>query len=114
MSISLAGLPSAQLLERLRELVDRGNAIEADLIAHIGEVDERRLYVEEGCSSMFMYCQRVLHFSEGVAYKRIQAVRAARKYPEILAALRSGDLHLTAVALLAPKVSARSCTGLIR
>src|SRR2546422_9655105 len=97
---SLAGLANAQLLARVRELVSRGNEVEADLLEHLGEVDARRLYLEEGCSSMFTYCQRVLHFAEGVAYKRIQAARAARQYSEILEAVRNGELHLTAVGLL--------------
>jgi hypothetical protein len=64
---TLAALPSARLLARMRELVQRGNAVEAELLAHLGEVDARRLYLEEGCSSMFAYCQRVLHFAEGLA-----------------------------------------------
>jgi hypothetical protein len=62
---------------------------------------------------MFVWCQRVLHFAEGVAYKRIQAARAARQFPEILESVRRGDLHLTAVGLLAPKLNAASCTELI-
>ena len=39
MSEVLAGLPNAQLLVRVRELVQRGNAVEADLLAHLAEVD---------------------------------------------------------------------------
>jgi len=83
MSEVLAGLPSAELLERVRKLVERGNVIEAELLVHLAEVDARQLYLEEGCSSMFTYCQRVLHFAESVAYKRIQAARAARRYPRV-------------------------------
>src|SRR5436189_6449030 len=101
----LAGLPSQQLLARVRELVKRGNGLEAELLAHLGEVDARRLYLDEGCSSMFAYCQRVLHFAEGVAYKRILAARAARRHPEILEAVRRGELHLTAVGLPAAKLT---------
>jgi hypothetical protein len=114
MSERLGGLPNGQLLDRVRELVRRGNAVEAELLAHLAEIDARRLYLEEGCSSMFTYCQRVLHFAEGVAYKRILAARAARRHPQVLEALRSGDLHLTAVSLLAPKLDASNCVELIR
>jgi hypothetical protein len=57
MSNALGALPKAQLLERLRELVRRGNAVEAELIAHLAEVDARQLYLEEGYPSMFAYCQ---------------------------------------------------------
>lgn len=62
---------------------------------------------------MFVWCQRVLHFAEGVAYKRIQAARTAREFPEILDAVRSGDIHLTAVGLLAPKLTADNYPALI-
>src|SRR5258705_6652195 len=109
----LAGLANARLLERMRELVQRGNTVEAELLDHLGEVDARQLYLEEGCSSMFTYCQRVLHFAEGVAYKRIQAARAARRHPRVLDALRSGELHLTAIGLLAPKLTDDNCLELI-
>jgi len=68
MSEMLAGLPSSELLERVRKLVQRGNAVEAELLVHLAEVDARKLYLEEGCSSMFTYCQHILHFAEGVAY----------------------------------------------
>src|SRR5258708_34900949 len=105
----LGGLPNAQLLERVRDLVQRGNTVEAELLAHLGEVDARRLYLDEGCSSMFAYCQRVLHFAEGVAYKRILAARAARRHPGILEAVRGGELHLTAVGLVAPKLTTDNC-----
>ncbi len=114
MTDSLAELANAQLLSRVRELILRGNEVEADLLAHLGEVDARRLYLEEGCSSMFIYCQRVLHFAEGVAYKRIQAARTARLHPEILEEVRRGNLHLTAVGLLAPKLTNANCAELIR
>jgi len=75
--------------------------------------DARRLYLEEGCSSMFVYCQRVLHFAEGVAYKRIQAARAARCHPLVVEAIRRGELHLTAIGLLAPKLTKENCAELI-
>ena len=114
MSEALAGLPNSQLLVRVRELVQRGNVVEADLLAHLAEVDARRLYLREGCSSMFVWCQRVLHFAEGVAYKRIQAARAVRRHPQLLGAVRSGELHLTAVSLLAPKLTQDNCADLIR
>jgi hypothetical protein len=109
----LAELSSDQLLTRLLELVHRGCELEADLIAHLAEVDGRRLYLREGCPSMFAYCVDVLHFAEAVAYKRIAAARAARRYPEVLTALREGAFHLTAVSLLAPQLTAENVTELL-
>jgi hypothetical protein len=111
--LELEGLSSDQLLAQLLDLVHRGRKLEADLIAHLAEVDERKLYLREGCSSMFAYCVGVLRFAEAVAYKRIAAMRATRRYPELLMALRNGDLHLTAVSLLAPQLTAENVTALL-
>ena len=113
MDSPLAGLPSDDLLSRLHSLVRRERAVEAELLSHLGEVDARRLYLREACPSMFHYCVRVLHFAEAVAYKRIAAARAARRHPEIGEALRRGDLHLTAVSLLAPQLTTENCRELI-
>ncbi len=107
------GLSSDQLLAQLLELVHRGRKLEADLIEHLAEVDARRLYLREGCPSMFAYCVDVLRFAEAVAYKRIAAARAARRFPEILMALRSGGLHLTAVSMLAPQLAAENVAELL-
>ena len=113
MESPLAGLPSDHLLSRLHALVRRGNAVEAELLSHLGEVDARRLVLREACPSMFHTCVRVLLFAESVAYKRIAAARAARRHPEIRAALGRGDLHLTALSLLAPQLTTENCRELI-
>jgi hypothetical protein len=44
-----------ELLRRLAELVSQSRRVEADLVAHIGEVDERRLYARQAFPSMFAY-----------------------------------------------------------
>ncbi len=74
----------------------------AELLAHLAEVDERRLYLEHATSSLFAYCVEVLGFSEDMAWRRVQAARLARAYPRIFELVASGELHLTALALLAP------------
>jgi 5-methylcytosine-specific restriction endonuclease McrA len=69
------------------------------------EIDSRRLYLGEGCASMFVYCTQVLQMSEGGAYNRIEAARAARVYPLILELLEQGAVTMTAVRLLAPHLT---------
>ena len=99
---SLESVPDDELLRRLSELLRHSRRVEADLVAHIGEVDARRLYAREASPSMFAYCTQVLHLSEFEAYLRITVARAARQHPVLLAMLREGSLHLSAVAKLAP------------
>ncbi len=91
-----------ELLKRLQELVAHSHRLEADLVAHIGEVDERRLYARQAFPSMHAYCTEHLHLSEAEAYRRITVARAARKHSVLLRMLRDGRLHLTGMALLVP------------
>jgi hypothetical protein len=84
----------------VRRLVGKEREATARLIAALAELDARRLYPAEGCSSLFTYCTQILHLSERAAYGRIEAARAARKWPVIIELLAEGSLHLTAVSLL--------------
>ncbi len=99
---SLAHLSDQVLLLDLAELVARDRTQAAILLAHIAEVDSRRLYVPAGHPSMFAYCVDELGLSEDAASKRIQAARSARQFPALFGALSEGRLHLTAICLLAP------------
>ena len=101
----LQSIPDDELLRRLAELLRQSRRIEADFVAHIGEVEERRLYAREASPSMFVYCTEVLHLSEPEAYLRITVARASRKHPVLLALLEDGRLHLTGIALLAPHLT---------
>ena len=83
------------------------------LVVHLAEMDARRLYLGEGCSSLFTYCTQVLHLSEHAAYAGIEAARAARRFPALLEAVASGALHLTAVNLIAPHLTADNVERLI-
>ena len=51
---------------------------------------------------MFTYCTQVLHLAEGGAYNRIEAARAARRFPAVLDTLEGGLITLTTIRLLAP------------
>jgi hypothetical protein len=51
-----------------------------DLIIHLAEFDQRRLYLPAGFSSLFAYCIEVLRLSEHAAYHRIVAARTARAF----------------------------------
>lgn len=96
-----SGLSDDELLSRLLRLVKQSRHVESVLVAHLAEVDERRLYVREGSSSLFTYCTDVLHLSEPVAQLRITAARASRRFPVILSMLEDGRLHLSAIGKLA-------------
>ncbi len=101
----LNSVPDDELLLRLAALLQSSRQTEADLVAHIGEVDARRLYAREAAPSMWAYCTERLHLSAAEAYLRIAAARASREHPVILQMLADGRLHLSAIAKLAPHLT---------
>jgi hypothetical protein len=102
---SFSTLSDDELLRRLSELLQKSRRVESELVAHIGEVDARRLYAREAAPSMFSYCTEVLNLSEHEAYLRITVARASREHPVLLEMLADGRLHLTAIAKLAPSLT---------
>ena len=84
---SLTHLSDPALRHELAALVARDRETTANLLAHLAEFDERRLYLPAGYPSMYEYCVRELRFSEDAAYKRIRSARAARRYPAIYSAV---------------------------
>ncbi len=98
-------LGNAELTAELSRLARCEREATAALIVHLAEFDARRLFEGAGYSSLFRYCRKVLHLSEDAVYNRIKTARAARRYPVIVSRLESGDLSLTTVRLLAPRLT---------
>jgi hypothetical protein len=99
--MTIARLSDDALLEEVARLAGDERSATARLIVALAEIDTRRLYLGQGCSSLFVYCTRVLHLSEHAAYGRIEAARVGRRFPVVLEMLERGDLTLTTVSLLA-------------
>ena len=110
---SLTSFSDDDLLRRLSDLLGQSRRDEADLVAHVGEVDRRRLYAREASPSMFAYCTEALHLSEAEAYLRIAAARASREHPLLLTMLADGRLHLTAIAKLGPHLTLENREALL-
>jgi len=74
-------LSSPDLLAATRKLVHTSRGLEVDLLLHLGEIDARKLYLDQPFSSMFAFCVGEYGFSEDAAYARITLTRAARVCP---------------------------------
>jgi 5-methylcytosine-specific restriction endonuclease McrA len=106
-------LSDRELLSQTARAAAHERAATASLLALLAEVDARRLYLGEGCSSLFAYCTRHLHMSEPAAYSRITAARVARRCPGILDRLASGDITLTSITLLSAHITDENCESLL-
>ena len=85
----------------------------APVLAHLAELDKRDAALELGFPSLFAYCVRELGYSEAEAFLRIRAARAARRFPRILGMLARRELHVTAVAKLAPHLTSENYRSLL-
>lgn len=98
----MVGLNNGELLAGLSALVSRSNELTADVLAHLAELDERRLHLELGFPSLFAYCTESLGLSESAAGRRIAAARVCRKFSQAFERVAHGQLHLSALCALAP------------
>jgi hypothetical protein len=92
----LRGISDRELEVSLRRLLGAGARVEARVVAHLAEVEARRLHLASR-SSLFEYCLKDLGLSEYEAFVRIATARVATKYPIVFGMLERRELCLTAV-----------------
>jgi hypothetical protein len=102
---SLTHLSNDVLRRELSEKAAKEKEATAELLAHIAEFDERKLYLPAGYPSMFAYCIGELGLSHDAAKKRIQVARAGHGCPAVFDALAAGRVHLSGLVRLAAHVN---------
>lgn len=112
-AIAPALLDAATLSRRLAELAGDERAIQVEFLLHLEEFDRRQAWLQAGYGSLWDYCLRVLHLREGAAARRIRAMRALRRLPDLAAPLRDGRLCLTTIGLLDPALTEENAEELI-
>jgi hypothetical protein len=112
-SYDLGHLSISELVHEGRLTAKRERGETATLLAFIAEIDARGVYVPAGYSSLFTFCVREFELSEDAANRRIQAARAAGRFPFLFEALDDGRLNLTAIRLLAPHLTPENARDLV-
>lgn len=102
--VNFSNLSDDELLGRMERCVQEERERMHEFLSCLAEADSRRFLEKRGYSSTFDYCVRGLRLSEGEAFRRIQAARAAEVRPQLLAAVAEGTLSLTAISRIAPHV----------
>ncbi|MBK9517020.1 MAG: HNH endonuclease [Anaeromyxobacter sp.] len=87
--------------DELRGLLSRERAAAADFLLALADFDRRRGWERLGHASLFSFLTRELGLSKGAAFLRLSAARLLPRHPAVEAALRRGDLCLSAVGELA-------------
>ena len=110
--MSASTLSNTELLAAMPELVRAERSCAADVIEHLVVVETRGLHLEQACQSLTSFCIERLGYSEDEASKRARVARLVRRSPRALDELRSGAIHLSGLALLAPYVTEQNCDEL--
>ena len=81
------------------KLVKEERRLTGLVIENLQKIQDTKLYLKMGFSSVFEYAVKALGYSESCAYRRLSAAKIARALPEIKEKLNSGDLNLTNLSL---------------
>jgi hypothetical protein len=111
--LTLTHLSNSELLAHLPDIRARERNATAEIIAGLAEIDRRRLYLSEACSSLHTFCIQRLGYSENEAQKRIVVARLYQRLPRALLELESGSIHLTGLFVLAPCLTDRNADALL-
>src|SRR5580765_539612 len=106
-------LSDTELLARIPSVVQAERVASADVVEHLMEVERRRLYLEQACSSLYTYCCERLGYTEDAALKRARVARLALRLPRVLDELRTGAIHLTGLFLLDRYLNDENAEGLL-
>ena len=96
-SMNLKHLTDKTLLHDTKKLPAEYRSVTAQLLHHLREIENRRLFCDLGYSSLFNYVVQELGFSEPSAARRIKAARLLNEIPEIESKIESGDLNLSII-----------------
>ncbi len=98
--MTLRDCSDQELLAAVTTLLGSHRELTARLVETLSEIEERRLHLVAGFSSMFEFCTKHLGMSEGEAFRRILAARLGRRFPVVYSLLATGEIHLSALELL--------------
>lgn len=110
--MDLRHLTDKQLHLDTINLAQRERSLTTKLLHHLKEIDRRRLFAGHKCPSLHAYCTKILGYSEGSAYRRIQAARMLAELPEIEIKIEEGTLSLMNIAQAASFIGQQSISSI--
>jgi hypothetical protein len=88
------------------------------VLMHLAEIEQRKLYLDLGAMHLADYCQRYLQLSDNEAWLRVYVARAGLRFPGLLVAMADGAISLSVAGMLARQLRddnveelLQSCSG---
>ena len=88
-----------ELLVKTKNLIREEQKLLSVILAHLEEIERRKLYSDLGYKSLFDYCLKELNYSEQQAWRRINSMRVIKKLPELKKHVDNGSLSLSNINL---------------
>lgn len=104
--MKIEDLTNKVLTERIEILRSKERAITLQFLIHLSEFDKRRLYLEQGYSSLFDFCTRKLGYSESSTYRRVESARCLRDHPELKESFLSGKVSICTISRASKAIKA--------
>ncbi len=100
MKILLKNISDKELLLETKKLVFKERELIGEIIAHLAEIETRKLYSDLKYQSLYDYCTEELGYSNDQAYRRISAMRLSKQLPQVKGKLENGTISLSSANML--------------
>ena len=104
---SLKKYTNEELLAELQILVSQERTLSVRILLFLKEIELRKLYLERGHSSLFVFCVKELKYSEAMAYHRTGALKVIEEIPEAKQAIETGELSIATLSLVQSACNAK-------
>ena len=111
---SFSDVDDKELLINICKSVKNEKKFTLEVQEYLAVVNDRRLHLKEGYSSLHDFCIRYLKYSEGEANRRVHAARALWKFEEaVRPALEKEEITLTGLCILSKHLTAENVVPLL-
>jgi hypothetical protein len=86
------------IIARLKNLRHREHESTVEIIESLVQCNREKAYLEHGCSTLWDFLVREMHYSNAAASRRYKAMKCAERFPQVIEMLRSHQLSLSTLA----------------
>jgi len=86
------------VVKKLETLAKVERRISVKILRHLMEVEKRRIHLDMGYASLFVFLTKHLKYSDGSAYRRIEAMKILRDVPDLGQRITVGAISVTVAA----------------
>ena len=97
--LKIQKLDDTQLVKYFDKLISYDRKLNQTIILALGEIQQRRLYMNLGYSNLFEMLLQHFKMSETAAYQRLNTLKLIKEVPEVHNMIETGNLSLTNAAM---------------